>query len=792
MAKSPIDMLPDGFEIRKPNLPPEGFILREKTPLIEPDSQSNITKRAKEEFDYAADNGLSLDIAQWDRELYRANEDVTLAFNNDPTALTENSLAVAELIEDVTKRPPNPYEQESFEHGLYERGPITGTEQFANEWFTSKGIVAKLPLASEGFQIWYARESAKAFERINAKRKGVAIDPYAKTGLPQDFASLPEHEQRSAISLSRNQPTAENDKKMLESYFEYLYESEIRGMNDGAKIVQGVSILPKYMIEFAATGGVAEMGSGPAKYAATKLLSKYGVNKTVRHAVTKGVGVVGGGIARGTVGFGHKIAAGTVQARTEIDLGVREAEPIAATIAKQWGDQVIEAVSEESGALIEKPLKAAGAKLLKKMPVLNKLFKGFKEVAPKGKYADFVETFFNKARWNGFIAEYGEERIGTILRGLTGVEDYGIEESNPFIRVYEMLKQDLKNANIELPVLIVPGGVKSIVGGTSSVIDKMTEKGAQEEARRILAEESGFVEAQVESEAEKDKKGDTGPSGEKELQIEPDKPIETPKIKTVVELPPIPKQTIATANTAQDIVNVVKDLMDYVSPRQIDIQRDMEALGLDVPSKQRVSQLESLQRARDEGTDTYEHSLNLAKEINASPRPMETHESVGMTASLIRLKRQYTDQHRKFLAERDDVKKALIDAEKERIETDFESMYTALHKSGSERGRALRSQRYALDKDYSFVSVQQEAKIKKGKALDKKEKKSLQKKTDAYQKTEADLEAKSAEMEKARVTQALRLGSIAKYTGMTQAQKKSELKNLVSKVREMIDEGCNL
>jgi hypothetical protein len=844
--------------------PVEDSIVTE--PVVEPDTIQNVGQRAKEEFDYAADNQLPLDVAQWDRELFRANQDLNEMFSGDPSEInvTPATLAIANVI-DKKDNPPNPYEVGSYEHDLFEKGPVTAADQFAKEWFSQQGLTTKIPIAGGFFGAGYAVEAKVATKRIMDDKY---IDEIEATQTAVDVEDIV-----GPINL----PKKEDDIAFVESYLMYMYEQEVRGMTDGAKIMQGVSVLPTYMVEFIATGGIAKLGSEPAKYAATKLLSKYTINKGVRHAVTKGAGVVAGGVA------------------------------------KAWGNQVIEAISEESGALIEKPLKALGRKALTKMPFVSKMFGKFKELRPKGTFSQFVDAFFTKAGWNGMVGEYGEERIGTTLRGLTGVDDYDINDPNPFTRTYEMLKIDLKNAKIEIPVLMVPGSAKAAIGVGGTAVNLLNEKTVTDEAKRILAEEGRRVEEEVveepaekpteevaeepadkpiaepvaeptppqaegevspidavksrgvdgdklldvqdlieevesnggivnedgtvtlyhrtnaESRAEIEKTGEmkgledgiffsTKKDGqakgfgdevvevrveaenlelddvfgdEAHLKLSTKKAGDTVKVNLTKAAQPQKAEAkpVLEANTAKEVDNAIKDIMGYTGPRQADIEHDKEALGLSgVPSKVRVSRQEQYQEAIDQGIP--DKALDISADINAKPRAMTPAESAGVTIALVKAKREYADAHRDLINAKTEAEERVATATEDRLEAEFESMYNALYKSGSERGRALASQRYALDKDFSFISIQTEARIKKGENLTSKEKKELKRLTESLEEAEKEIESLRAEIKESKMQSGIRTGSRARFRGMTNTQRDTNLADLVSRTKKLLEEGC--
>ena len=123
---------------------------------------------------------------------------------------------------------------------------------------------------------------------------------------------------------------------------------------------------------------------------------------------------------------------------------------------KAFGDIVIENLSEESGALIGK---VSGKVLNKIIPkkMATAITKLFKKIKPGEK----ITKLLTKGGYSGFLEEIGEERLGDLLRVVTGVEDFG--KDNVFDSIIASIP-DGEQLLSESIAFAVPGTTGFVVG----------------------------------------------------------------------------------------------------------------------------------------------------------------------------------------------------------------------------------------------------------------------------------------------------------------------------------------
>jgi len=128
---------------------------------------------------------------------------------------------------------------------------------------------------------------------------------------------------------------------------------------------------------------------------------------------------------------------------------------------KAFGDVVIENFSEELGPEISK----VGQKLIPKR-LANSLAKLYKKLHPN----QSVTRLFTKAGYNGFLEELGEERVGALLKAITGVEDFGAD--NPE-KMFDRIVASIPNGEellVEAGILALPGATRAGVQQTLKII----------------------------------------------------------------------------------------------------------------------------------------------------------------------------------------------------------------------------------------------------------------------------------------------------------------------------------
>ncbi len=316
-------------------------------------------------------------------------------------------------------------------------------------------------------------------------------------------------------------PEAERrkDLALVESYLLEQQEVAERGQTWGAKVFDGASYLPAWMIEFALTGGLAQLGSTGAKEIGLKTLQGYAKTKAGR-AVLSAAGWTGGVMTRASLGMPHRLADQILDQRVRgltLEGGqVIDVNPDswATSILKGFGSHLIEVGSETAGEAI-----AAGAKRLTqatigRMPFASRLYEAMRtewlKMHPAGG-SQFANRFFDAAKWDGFLAEYGEERLATILHAVTGTHDFGLgPDSTPFDRLKRGLSDDLANIHVEAAVLAVPGAAKLATGAIRAKGRSDIQSALVQMRKTLSAEKIGERAQQVEPDILRDVARDLG------------------------------------------------------------------------------------------------------------------------------------------------------------------------------------------------------------------------------------------------------------------------------------------
>jgi hypothetical protein len=224
------------------------------------------------------------------------------------------------------------------------------------------------------------------------------------------------------------------------------------------------------------------------------------------------------------------------------------------------------------------------------------------------------------------------------------------------------------------------------------------------------------------------------------------------------------------------------------SARQAQIDEDRESLGLkEINSPARRGWNQALKQAKD--TNIPARANAIADEVITSPRALSDVETAGMTLKMSELK----STHKQLSSELDKAKDPAdiqsIGTQITRIEQDFDNLSQAVRASGTEKGRALASQKLTIDEDMSLVSVLNRAKANKRSDLTVQERKQ-------FTKTIKALEQRVSAIEQARSLEAtiiakgqLRRGN-KRFTTMSKAQRKASSKVLGSDVKSLLERGC--
>lgn len=274
-------------------------------------------------------------------------------------------------------------------------------------------------------------------------------------------------------------------KEAMKRVGDFLKEQQ-REKGVGELIVEGVTELPAFMIEFALTGGLAEIGKKSVTKAINKTLSKKMVKDLSENIIGKGLietAKLGAGAALRTPAMVNRVVESATRRTIPRDMIltdkgleiIKEGDSVPEAIFKGIGDVYIELFSEEAGELIGKTAGVVGKKILNKFPGIKErlvkisdvLYNKFKTIKPNVTKSEFTKKILKKGGFNGILNEMGEERLGDTLRVLTGVtskEDLGLTEDDSIIdALYEGVIPNGKQLLVEAGIFAVPGSTAYVV-----------------------------------------------------------------------------------------------------------------------------------------------------------------------------------------------------------------------------------------------------------------------------------------------------------------------------------------
>ncbi len=243
-----------------------------------------------------------------------------------------------------------------------------------------------------------------------------------------------------------------NDEEKLMEYLKWNEEQSIRGYTRGARVYNGVTQLPGFMIEVAATMGVAAFGKSAVTKAITETAKKVageavekGIGKAAVGATAAVAGTAAGGALQGSVMvnrtvprfYERQVAANVFMSDKGVAIYDKAIESPVTSAFKAWGEMGVEYSTELAGGTIFKPLGAIiGKKVAKFTPrIFIRTVRALQSKFPKVAAKYDVMT---KAGYNGFIEEIGEERLGDIVRPLLGISEVG-DNRDAFQQITESL-----------------------------------------------------------------------------------------------------------------------------------------------------------------------------------------------------------------------------------------------------------------------------------------------------------------------------------------------------------------
>jgi predicted RNA methylase len=350
-----------------------------------------------------------------------------------------------------------------------EKGKMGLTERLKENVATGKGLLGKIPFLGSGIGLAQMVEVRDAMHRLES-----------------DF----DYSRKVVIGASgfrQGSYSKEADVALIEDYLTDYLSKSVRGVSTAGMATDIVSNLPTLILEMAATGGLAKIGSEPIKRGTAKLLKSH-AEKAAGKALINIAGAMAGTATR-SAGFAGRVAEDYQERQVQGQLGLRAPESELTSAVKAYGDTYIELLSEASGEGIGTVAKGGGKmieKLVRKSKfgdrLMDGLFDVWRKTHPQNSFTEFMEMMFEKGQWNGYLEEIGEERLGTLLRAMTGVEDFGAgRDASMAERIKAGMKNDLNNLPAELIAFAVPGVAKSGVGYVGNRIERDDTRALREQ-----------------------------------------------------------------------------------------------------------------------------------------------------------------------------------------------------------------------------------------------------------------------------------------------------------------------
>lgn len=200
------------------------------------------------------------------------------------------------------------------------------------------------------------------------------------------------------------------------------------------------------------------------------------------------------------------------------------------------------------------------------------------------------------------------------------------------------------------------------------------------------------------------------------------------------------------------------------SARKAQVADDRTDMGLgELEAPVRKSFGKSLDNARAKGYDGAWASRE-AESVIAKPRALDDEETAGMVDAMARLKNDHKSLLKQAENATDPAELSRINEGLKGIESQFDSISTAVRKSGTEKGRALASQKITINEDFDLISVRSRARANKGGDLTAKEDAELVKRVNDLEAENVSYSAKIKELTE-ELTKALSVNTARRRTG---------------------------
>jgi len=305
---------------------------------------------------------------------------------------------------------------------------------------------------------------------------------------------------------------SEAENATVKEYLNDQIELGIRGTSFGGKIVDGVSRMPAFMIEYGvAKGLLGKAGSAAAKTEVGQKVASAVGGVASKIAATGKVGTAAVKTAEVTSkAVGRAVFMPSLTYNTYNDMRLNDIYSLgengqilfsedpqnkATMVLKSFGLASITALAEDSGEAITALAKKGASPIFNKLPanVRNGLVKLARQTE---KYKDTpISQMFSKGGYSNLLGEIGEERLEDLLGAVTGLNPQG---DTYFDSIGNALLPDFEQFMVE-------AGVISVAGGARSGLNYLYSKGYSPKFLKSLStsEQDQLVEKEVQRDLEK-------------------------------------------------------------------------------------------------------------------------------------------------------------------------------------------------------------------------------------------------------------------------------------------------
>lgn len=215
---------------------------------------------------------------------------------------------------------------------------------------------------------------------------------------------------------------------------------------------------------------------------------------------------------------------------------------------------------------------------------------------------------------------------------------------------------------------------------------------------------------------------------------------------------------------------------------------DRESLGIDMPdSPERRTREMAAQQAVAQGIP--DKATDLSSEIVANPRPITDVEDAGLRLKLAQLKTDHRVLQNAVNDATDPADKMTLEAQRLRVQQDFDLVTKATDLGGTESGRALGARRNVINEDMELLPIINRAQAAKGSALSPVERAKFEDLTQQLEDRNTKIDELQKQMNDQVAERVMRKNRM-KYSSMTPEAKDAELSGLHEKLRGLLKAGC--